>query len=233
MVNFFTARCCGIYYYIAVYIQLTLIAPLIIKLVNSKFRGVGWVITPAAIIVQYIMILAGKPISFPWSANNLFIWFIYYYIGILLGNNLIKYKINMAKTTIFLFICIAVQFFEAQLWYLYGDYGMATTQIKLTSMLTSIAVIFLSYSWMKIDSKQTGNKYILIIHKFLLITGDCSFGIYLSHVLVMYVLTKIFPLWNVLIFPLNSIFILMLTLLCVLTGRKILGKKLSKYMGLT
>ncbi len=48
-IKFLTGRCCGIYYYIFVYIQFVLLTPLISKLIKSKYSCMGWLITPITV----------------------------------------------------------------------------------------------------------------------------------------------------------------------------------------
>lgn len=51
-IKFLTGRCCGIYYYIFVYIQFVLLTPLISKLIKSKYSCMGWLITPITVFFQ-------------------------------------------------------------------------------------------------------------------------------------------------------------------------------------
>lgn len=67
--------------------------------------------------------------------------------------------------------------------------------------------------------------------KILRLLGDNSFGIYFSHLAVMSVLGQI-PFYSEYIFyPVNAIIAVFVSLLCVLVGKKILGRY-AKYLAL-
>lgn len=228
LINFITARCCNIYYYIAVYIQFILITPLLGKLITSKYKWVAFIITPVAILIQYVLTLIGKPLSFPWNANNLLVWFIYYYIGLMLGNKILKPHLKFNQTIILLILSIILQELEGFGWYIMGSYNMATTQIKLTSMITSLMVIYLTYIYLTSSHLTVRDTKIT---KVLIEIGNCSFGIYLSHILIKALFNKL-PLHHYVVFPLNTLIILFLTTACVFIGKKICGEKIGKYLGL-
>ncbi len=218
--KFITGRCCGIYYYIFVYMQLVVLTPLIIKLIKSKYQILGWLITPVfTILFKYIFVWTGlNPASS--NFNYLFVaWFIYYYLGILLGNNIITPKRNNCLYSVLYVTAITLSIFEGLIWYKVGNYDMATTQLRITSIFTSIVAILFAYHFIKNNkdiSKNTFNKILVTI-------GNTSFGVYLSHILIINVLSLI-PLWEYVIFPFNSIIILGVSVICVLIGNKVLAK---------
>lgn len=219
-IKFVSGRCCGIYYYIFVYIQLVIFTPLIIKLIKSKYRILGWFITPVfTILFKYIFVWTGLNIVSS-NFNYLFVaWFIYYYLGILLGNNIITIKPNNCLYSVLYIIAIALSIAEGVLWYNVGNYDMATTQLRLTSIATSMIVTIFAYHFIKSNkdlSKTTFNKILITI-------GNTSFGVYLSHILIKNTLSLI-PFWEHVIFPFNSIIILGVSVICVLIGNKLLSK---------
>ena len=61
-----------------------------------------------------------------------------------------------------------------------------------------------------------------ILKKFLKVLGDNSFGIYLCHMLIIRILNKLVPMANV--FPINAIFVIMISTVCVMMAHRILGK---------
>lgn len=228
IVNFLTARCCSIYYYIFVYIQLVLLTPLIGRLIRSRYRRLGYAITPVALIVmQYVMTLAGSPVGFPWNAITFPVWFIFYYLGMELGSNTIEIKLDMKKGICFYALAIIISEAEGLLWYWSENHDLATTQLRLSSVLTSLSVIFISYVYIRSKSEVKEN---LITH-ILILLGDCSFGMYLSHMLIMKFLARI-PGYDLLFFPITSVIIIAVSAVCVMLGKKILGKRFSGYIGL-
>ena len=50
--------------------------------------------------------------------------------------------------------------------------------------------------------------------------------------MIMALLSKFVPFWKSIPFGINSLIVLLITLLCVIIGKKICGEKLSKYLGL-
>ena len=227
-VKILTGTSCGIYYYILVYIQLVLITLFVIKLVKSKYKNIGFIITPIFILIYYlIVIILKREIPFPINANNFIIWFIYYYIGIILGNNQIGVK-NIKNIKIIVTISLILQIFEGILWNKLGYYGMATTQLKFTSMISNVLILFLTFFWLsngkEIEEKSWKNYLIEI--------GGMSFGIYLSHILILDIFNKFIFYWRNIVFPLNTIILILVNCIFIMIGRKILSKKFSKFLGL-
>ena len=66
------------------------------------------------------------------------------------------------------------------------------------------------------------NEQPVILKKFLKVLGDNSFGIYLCHMLIIRILNKLVPMANV--FPINAIFVIMISTVCVMMAHRILGK---------
>lgn len=62
------------------------------------------------------------------------------------------------------------------------------------------------------------------IREWLISVGDCSFGIFLSHIMIIKVIGKIFSSYNTLPYGINSLTILLASWLCVLAAHRILGK---------
>lgn len=226
--NLITANANLTFYYVFVYIQLVLLTPLIGKLLKSKYSWFGWCITPISIIIiRYVCTLMRVELGFPFPGTLFVVWFTYYYLGMGLGNHILKYNLNWKKSIVLYGLVLVLSEVEGLAWMLYGNYDMATTQIRFTSLLTSTVACLLVYKFIKDDGIVIKDN---MVNKMLIKIGDCSFGIYLSHVLVMVVLAKI-PGYGYLFFPVRSLIIIGLTTLCVMAGGKILGK-FRKYVGL-
>ncbi len=229
-INFLTANCNSIYYYIFVYIQFVLLTPLIIKLAKSKFAYLGYFITPISIIIiRYLLPLANISLGFPFPGRNFLVWFIYYYLGIIFGNKICTCNISYGKVFAIYIGALIISEIEGFVWYKLGNYDMATTPIRLTSILTSVSAILIAYKFLRDDKVCLIENNIFT--KALLFLGDCSFGIYLSHMLILFILRHI-PGYEYLFFPLTSIFTTIISALCVFLGKKILGKRLGSYLGL-
>ena len=85
-------------YYVFVYCEFTLLIPVIDKLARSKYKYVGFIITPAEIILMRLgSMLMEHQISGMLKAImhvSCLGWFTYFYLGYLLGNNLLQLKVK-------------------------------------------------------------------------------------------------------------------------------------------
>ena len=221
-----TANSAAIMYYVFVYIELTLSIPLIDKLARSKFRWIGFLISPIEIIVMRLI-----PIVTGYEMNkyigiiihvSCLAWFIYYYLGYLLGNGLLTVKTATLKLFLMLIVSIVLQIMEGYWYYSMGEVNCATIH-KLSSVLSGVLYSLLAYRYLNAERAPAP--------KLFLILSEYSFGIYFAHLAVMAVLKHI-PYYNVyVIFPLNAVANLVITLLFVVIGRKLLGKY-AKYLAL-
>ena len=149
-------------------------------------------------------------------------WFNYFYLGYLLGNNIVDIKIS-TKKLLMLWICsILLQIIEGY-WYLSIGEINCGTQLKLSSLLTGSLFAMMGYKFV-----YSGRQFNM---KFLRLLGDCSFGVYFSHMAVMGVLGKIPYYSKYLSYPIKAVFAVLISMACVLIGKKILGKY-GKYLAL-
>lgn len=221
-----TGKAAMIMYYVFVYCELTLLIPLIDKFAKSKFRFLGFVISPLEIVIFRLF-----PILLGIDLNENFItirtlsclgWFIYFYLGYLIGNNYINSKLTTPKLIFLLCLSCIFQFAEGYWYYCLGDSNY-WTQLKLSSIMTGLFFVLLAYKFICF-------KRVYKI-KWLKLLGDYSFGIYYSHLAIQYVLS-IVPYYNkFVIFPLNTIVVTVITTICVFIGKKLLGKY-AKYLAL-
>lgn len=98
---------------------------------------------------------------------------------------------------------------------------MATTQLKMSSIITTGLFCIRSYRYIEGDDSKF-NDQPFILKKLLKILGDNSFGIYLCHMLIIRILNKLVPILN--IFPINGIFVIVISTMCVIIAHRILGK---------
>lgn len=222
-----TGRAAGIMYYIFVYCGFTLLIPLIDKLAKSKYRYLGFLISPAEIlIVRLIPLLTGYTLSeYTGVITELscFGWFTYFYLGYLLGNNLITVKASTKKLVCLWAVSIVIQILEGYWYYSLGS-GNCGTQQKLSSFLTGAIFALMAYRFVN-SPKVYDLKYLKLL-------GDCSFGIYFSHPAVMFALGKLIPHYSHYItYPFNAVITVLASLGFVLVGRKLLGKY-GKYLAL-
>lgn len=226
--RYLTGQCCNIYYYILVYIQLTLLVPIIIKILHSKYWIIGFGITPITIIIQYFLLWDGHQVVYPWNAIICLVWFIFFYFGMCVRSEKIKIKLPFKKSLLLWIITITLQYIESFAWFIFANNNnMATTQIKISSMLTSMSVSIIMYIWITDEKNLKENIYI----NTMITIGNYSFGIYMSHILLMNILAKslyqIIPIY----FPFTILIILFVEIILVSIFIKIFGDKISKGVG--
>lgn len=231
--NLITTKANYVLYYIFVYVQIVLLTPVVIKLAKSRYQWIGWFIQPVALILfRYLPLAYGFIIDTTWISINCFMWFSYYYLGIVLGNGLTDIVHISNKRIILLYgISLLIQYIEGFGWYFVGNYDMATTQIKISTMLSSMCFCCMCYKFItsNIQSNTRGKNLRMV--DFLSIIGDCSFGIYLLHPLIIY-LFKFSVIYTSIIFPVNFIIIFLCSLLIVFYIGKIPNKRIVHFLGM-
>ena len=224
--NLITAKSAAIMYYILVYIQFVLLTPLLGNLAKSKYRCLGWFVAPiATLFFKYYGLLTGyeynEYISLFWS-NACLGWFTYYYLGLLLGNKIIKPNYSLKILVWLYLVSILLQMLEGFGWFLLGN-GNCGTQIKFTSFITSIIFLLIVYNILNkpnIDIKS----------KFLRSLGDYSFGIYLCHIMIMMILGYMH--YNAIIpYPLTSVIVILISWFFCYIGNRVLGNRISGWIG--
>lgn len=227
--NLLTTRASGTLYYIFVYIQFIFLTPLIGRMAKGKHQWIGWIITPVSVLIfkysRFIWNPSSNYTSLIWDISCLG-WFIYYYLGLLLGNHLIHKSFNLSRLLIYFLISIPVQMLEGYGWLLAGDSNCGT-QLKLSADLTSSLFLLISYCYLNYSKLHTpAHAQVTILSRF----GDYSFGIYLVHIMIMRALYHI-PLYAVIPFPINSVIVLFLSAGLVYMGRKCLSDNINKWIG--
>lgn len=81
-------------------------------------------------------------------------------------------------------------------------------------------VLLIVYRFIKSD--------IIIRAKYLHVLGDCSFGVYFSHLAIMYVLQYV-SYYRIFMFPLNAIVVTAISM-CIVNGGKIVLGKNAKWL---
>ncbi|WP_081781956.1 acyltransferase [Ligilactobacillus equi] len=222
----FTGSAAAVMYYVFVYCELTILMPVIDKMISSKFKYLGFVISPIEIILMRLIPLVSghevnKYLAIVMSLSCLG-WFTYYYLGYALGNGFIKIEINHTVLIFMWFVTIFFQILEGY-WYLKLGETNCGTQLKLSSILTGTIFVILIYKFIYSDNSVRVNV--------LKVLGDYSFGIYFAHLAVMTVLSKLSNYSTVAIYPVNGVVAILVTFALSFIGRKILGKY-SGYLAL-
>ncbi len=225
--NFLTARSTYTLYYVFVYIQLILITPIMGKMEKSNYRWIMWIISPiSSIIFKYIPLFTGieYPSHVTWFYEvSCLGWFIFYYIGFILGNQFLKATFRYKPILILYFLSIGLQIFDGLLWLHMGSTNCGT-QLKLTSYLTSTLFLIISYIFVN-DSKINVNK-----NRILQTIGDYSFGIFLIHTFVIRILNHL-QFYTYLPFIINSAIVLTISFIIVYSANRLLGERMGRWLG--
>lgn len=167
-------------YFVAVYLQLTMLTPLLYRLL--KWRPlIVYAITPLSLAVYEVLTVSG--IALPILGRLFPMWLVFYVVGLDWKRWRDRLHGKLGAALIALGTCLAIQLACGFTWLRFGDYNMATTQLKLSSVATSLCVIAV------IMLLPTSGKRRLS-ESFLADVGDTSFGIYLCHIFVLAVVRK-------------------------------------------
>lgn len=214
-----TGHASAIMYYVFVYSEFTLLMPLIDKLARSKYKYAGFVISPVEIIVmRLIPMVAGYQLN-PYVSiireNSCLAFFTYYYLGYLLGNHIITIKSSTKKLVCEWIGATIWQIIEGYWYFSMGEINCGT-QFKLSALLCGSLSVMIAFKIIHSDRQLSV--------KFLRLLGDCSFGIYFIHPAVITLTGKIPYYLQYIPYPLNTVFTVLISMICVLTGRKLLGQ---------
>jgi peptidoglycan/LPS O-acetylase OafA/YrhL len=242
--KFVTFRTCGIYYYFAVYIQLTLLTPLIARLVRSDYWKAGFLITPITYIPMYGLVIMKMPLKFPKNAICCLVWCSFFYIGLCIRNGRISLKAKSTMKWIIIFILVSIaQAIEGSAWFRFGDFDMATTQFKYTALIgTSISIVLLLLYIMYGKKMFQGvsipllcdTRVTQVLLRWLKRIGDYSFGIYLSHMLIMTILSKTLYAHIPKIFIVDVLFLLIIEIIGIGICKRLFGRwpRFCRWVGL-
>lgn len=225
--NLATASATFILYYIFVYIQFVLITPWLSQLAKSRFRHLGWLVAPFSIIIfNYIPLITGYElnpyISLLWRDACLG-WFTFYYLGLLLGNRIIKPDYSLKTLSYSYLISIVLQMAEGYGWLLLGVANCGS-QLKLTSLLTSTLFLLIAYTLLNKPGFDIKSKILRSL-------GDYSFGIYLCHIMIKMILTYL-PYYSTIPFPITSFIVLLTSWGCCYCCTKMCGDRISGWLGI-
>lgn len=228
LTNLITAKAVVPMYYIFVYIQFVLLTPFLGKLAKSKYLFLGWLVAPISVIVfKYYWLLTGQSlnpyVNIIWTDSCLG-WFTFYYLGLVIGNRFIVKHYSLKVLILLYLASIVIQITEGYGFLLLGDVNCGS-QIKLSSYLSSTLFLLIVYTILQHKQYELKNSFLRIV-------GDYSFGIYLSHIMVMTFLSNYVILYSNLPYPITSVCVLLLSLFFCLIGNKICGLQMSRWLGL-
>lgn len=176
-----TAGAAAQMYFIAVYLQLTMLTPLLYRLLRWR-PLIVYAVTPLSLAAYEVLTAVG--IALPILGRLFPMWLVFYVVGLDWERWRARLQGKFRAALVALGACLAIQLVSGFAWLHLGDYNMATTQLKLSSMATSLCVIAV------IMLLPASEKHRLS-ESFLAGVGDASFGIYLCHMFVLAVVRKV------------------------------------------
>ena len=214
-------------YFIAVYLQLTMLTPLLYRLL-ARCPWLVYAITPLSLEAYEVLTASGIDLT---VLGRLFpMWLVFYVVGL----DWKRWRDRLhgksgGGVLIALGACLAIQLACGFTWLRFGDYNMAATQLKLSSVATSLCVIAVIMLL-----PASGKRW--LSESFLADVGDAFFGIYLCHMFVLAVVRKALAFF---VFPpvLGTVLLWLLTLIfsfafCALV-RKGAPRRVAKLLGMS
>lgn len=177
-------------YYLVVYLQLTLLTPWLFWLLDRPAARVAlYAATPLTLGARYALSVAGVSLPVQAFCGS---WLLFYLLGLewrdRVGPWLRGRGIGSRRAFAALLACLALQEAEGFAWLSAGNYDLATTQLKVSSILSSAcAVAFIALANDRARSRISSIKPLVRL-------GDLSFGVYLCHIAVLTVERKVVAL---------------------------------------
>ncbi|MCB2256805.1 acyltransferase [Escherichia albertii] len=216
----------GVGYFVIVLVQFIILTPLINKITSIKthimiicgFTIIGGVVNYMSVKIDCLKLFS----QFPYSAIPFFVWYPFYHLGFVFN----KYNISCPKclnsSILFgiLSFSLTLAIFEGMFWGYAGNYSFAVSQLKLSSLILSLCVCMIAYFYLNRD----------INYKSLSQLGTISYGIYLTHMLFVWLYHYLFSHTSMyirhLVISCGFIFILSIisSVVLVFLIRKILGR---------
>ena len=246
-----TGRAQAQLYYIVVLVELTLLIPLLMRVLdNRKLSAVILSLTPIYLILcTGYRYYTGAELS--WLGRDFCAWIIFYYLGMIVKRYGWKQRKHIFLWTAYI-ITLAFSVLEGIIADGLGMFSLAISQVKISSMTYSLTVIALILNYWPSSKKKSLYQETYrtkqgklgsfnIQFKYLLVyIGDISFGIYFCHTFVLRCVSFVLRHIGVIeLFPLPLIQLLQfsLTLLCCMIGIYIIQhidvkRKFCPYIGL-
>ncbi|MGD9503824.1 MAG: acyltransferase [Syntrophobacteraceae bacterium] len=173
------------YYFIIVILQLYILTPLLLYLNKSKF-GICLIVTIncfGILLLYFFRLLIGYELPFTMYAAPFYSWVVFYQIGLLAGTQSDVFRSFSNSLTVYaVILAILLSILESMVLVIhYQNWNFATSQLKLSSCFYAMVLITLIYRYRSFFSN------IPILIKL----GNISFGIYLIHMFVLPVVSRV------------------------------------------
>jgi len=228
LINLITFQSSGPYYFIALIIQYYILLPILKRLANFKGVVFSFIISLITIgIIFYIRNYMGINLPLILYAGNFPIFLVFFILGLYIGT-LKKIQISN-KLLLSLIICFYfLSCIESYTLYaIFENAGLASTAMKPSSFIFSMTLIV--YFFKNIN---------LFKSNILRYLGEMSFGIYLMHMFILIIISRLIiffypslmeiqPLYQLIL----SLIIILMCFLIIFISKKILPKKIYNILG--
>lgn len=212
-------------YYLLVYSQLVLLTPLLFRLLRTH-RTMLYALTPVTIALWEMSALLGFELP---NFGRLFpMWLIYYLLG-LEWERTKELIVGEGRAIIVIaFGALILQVVEGFFWFEFGDFNMATTQLRLSNMVFSMALICLFMAASESFKTRLSEANVIVM------IGNASFGTYLCHMVFVAVINKVLGIVGIsggVSFLVEWAVVLACSVSLVLACQKIFPKRLLSAIG--
>lgn len=222
-----TFRSSGIYYFVALIVQFYLLTPFLTHMKSKKSLLISVSVSLLmTILILYCRYFIGLKMPLLIYAGNFLTWLMFFVLGIYCRNrNIIKTSNKNLLLAIFIFFIISIG--ETIIYIsFFNKIGDAVTAIKPSSFLYSFFLILFMFKNIRFFKA-----------KFLAELGRMSFGIYLSHLFLLIIFSKIlgklgFLLKGGILYQISLIIItIIVSFICISIFNKLANLKISRYLG--
>lgn len=225
-----TGGASGQLYFLLVYSQLVLLTPWLVSAINKPYLRIGlYAITPVLLGLHICFALFGLELLYLEAFCGT--WLIFYLIGLEWKERILPLfeskKNSCAHVFAVWLCCAACQAVSGLIWFGAGNFDMATTQLRLTSMLSSVMFI----SVMMLVSQHI--KSLISSNQLLVSLGDMSFSVYLCHMVPIMVWNRFLLLEYPVLSLLKWTVSLILSIAFVSIAERFLPTRIKGYLGLS
>lgn len=175
-------------YYLVVYLQLVLLTPWLFRLLERPTLRVAlYAVTPLVLCARYAFSAMGVSLPIQAFCGS---WILFYLLGLEWATRIEPWLRGRGADVRYMLaalaVCLVLQEIEGFAWFYVDNYDLATTQLKATSMLTSMCACALVALAAGATRRRLASCGLLVC------LGDLSFGVYLSHMAVLMIFRKLF-----------------------------------------
>ncbi|MBK8805441.1 MAG: acyltransferase family protein [Bacteroidales bacterium] len=174
-----------IFYFILLIVQYYLLIPVLTKLATTNGLLIAFAISiMSCFVIYYFRFFTDFALPLYIYAGFFSTWIVFFVLGMYLRKK--SPNISNRMLIVFTMVFLGISFFETIYEYkISGFIEISVSAVKISSFIYSILLIILLFKNAHINVSN---------HKVLIIIGEYSYGIFLSHMLLLIYITKILEL---------------------------------------